>query len=174
MVLGTIAAFLHGAAFPIAMFIFGDITNAFLNREATQEILLCSPDDPQLGPLLITNSSFFGTRSCSAVYTYSDITTGATCSNFTLLDSLQLVVGSSASCLTNDLFINEIDTLIYIFIGIACGAFLFALLQTSLFRIPAERQVLKIRLHYYSAALKQDLGWFDVNALGKTSSNLSR
>lgn len=85
-----------------------------------------------------------------------------------------MTAGSDVVCLTDDLFIAEINTLVYTFIGIAMGAFLFATFQIWFFRLAAERQVYKIRMAYYRAVLQQEQGWFDLIATGTLSSHLTR
>ena len=110
---------------------------------------------------------------CSAVFNYVEPVTGATCSDFTLQDVLSVTIGS-AECLSNDLFIDEMNTLVYIFIGIAVAAFLFGTLQIWLFRLATEKQVYKIRLTYYEALLQQELAWFEIHPAGTITSYLSR
>lgn len=152
--LGTLASFVHGSAFPVAMFIFGDITNAFINREVTD--------------------SLNATVDCNAVFDYMLPDSNITLFNATLQDVLALTVGGDVRCLTDDLFRAEINRLVFIFIGIAVGAFLFGMVQTWFFRLTAERQVFKIRLQYYRAVLRQELAWFDLNPTGSISDHLSR
>jgi ABC-type multidrug transport system fused ATPase/permease subunit len=175
------AAFLHGSAFPVAMYIFGDITNAFVNREATAS----------LTDAFLTNSFTIGgqtilpcqqdlsfpaaniTPDCNTTYFYNDSSTGM-CLSFSLQELLSQTAGAEVTCLTNDLFIAEMNRLVYIFIGIAAGAFLFGMLQVWFFRLAAERQVFKIRVEYYRAVLRQEQGWFDLNATGTISNHLSK
>lgn len=180
MLLGVVSAFLHGACFPVAMFVFGDITNAFINREATHSSLgpvLCPLDPPQSGTLLIPD--FSGTFNatppdCAATYSFVNPITNGSCSDFTLQDVFTLTLSTQYECLTNDLFIDEVNRLVYIFIGIAAAAFLLGLLQIWFFRLAAERQVFKIRTHYYRALLSQELAWFEETPAGTINSYLSR
>ena len=146
--LGAVAAVLHGSGFPIAMLIFGKLTNAFINREATASLVEavaapCTPDSQTSDTLLISNfTAFIGDPSCTDVYSYTDVGTNATCSDFTLQDILFLVTGSEkVECLTNDLFIDEVNSLVYIFIGLGLGAFLLGFIQTWFFRLAGEKQV---------------------------------
>lgn len=179
LVCGTLAALLHGAALPVALYMFGDITDTFFSREVTYsppERARC-PRDPTSSPLSLSlaNSSSALTPNC-ATPTYKDLAINATCTNFTLKDVLSVSVGSEATCLTNDLFIKRIDELVLVFIGIAVGVFVFGVFQVWFYRLAAERQVLRIRLHYYRAVLKQalDLGWFDLQPRGIVDCHLSR
>jgi ABC-type multidrug transport system fused ATPase/permease subunit len=146
------------------MYIFGDITNAFVNREATASFLTNS---------LLQDLSFDPaanvTPDCNTIYFYNDSSTGSS-----LQELLSQTAGAEVTCLTNDLFIAEMNRLVYIFIGIAAGAFLFGMLQVWFFRLAAERQVFKIRVEYYRAVLRQEQGWFDLNATGTISNHLSK
>ncbi len=146
LLLGSVAGVLNGSAFPIAMFIFGRITNAFINRELTaalvvQDVAFCTQDPPESGIITILNfTGFIGDPDCSDVYSYTDLT-GATCSNFSLQSILSLASGSRTECLTNDLFIDEMNLQVYSLLGVTLGAFIFGFFQTLFFNLAAERQV---------------------------------
>ena len=179
MVVGTLASFLHGAAFPVAMFIFGDITNAFINHAITNAELSIAPcplDNNGSNTLTILNFTSFINMSidCSRRYTFIDPITNLACTNFLYQDVLTLVVGADTTCLTDQLFIAEINRLVYIFIGIAVCAFFMGMIQTWFFKLPAEHQIHKIRLGYYNSILRQEQAWFDLNDVGNVASHLSR
>lgn len=163
---GLVAGFLHGSAFPVAMFIFGDITNAFIDREATAAIFSTIGGAPC--PIDPTNI----TRSCDIFFPFPD--SSGLCALFSINQLLSAVAGANVTCLTDDLFIDEVNRLVYIFIGIAVGAFVFATFQNWSFRLAAERQVYKIRMSYYRAVLQQEQGWFDLNSTGTLSNHLTR
>ena len=180
MVVAALASFLNGSAFPAAMFIFGDITNAFINQQFTSAPLPVAPCplDDSLGgnnTLIIQNfTSFIGTADCYKLYTYVDPISGLSCTNFTYGDVLSLIVGSDTTCLTDQLFTAEINRLIFIFIVIAVSAFVMGFIQTWFFKLPAERQVFKIRHKYYSSILRQEQAWFDLHHTGTLISHLSQ
>jgi len=75
--------------------------------------------------------------------------------------------------LTDDDFLQRINTQVYIFLGIAAGVFIVAGLQIMSYQLAAERQVYKIRLQLYQAILRQNIGWFDTNPSGELFSRLT-
>ena len=75
--------------------------------------------------------------------------------------------------MTNDDFLQIINTQVYIFLGIAAGVFIAATLQITLYQLAAERQVYKIRLLFYQAILRQNIGWFDSNPSVDVASRLT-
>ena len=80
---------------------------------------------------------------------------------------------NAVTCVDDSTLIYTINTSIYSFIGLALGTFLCSYLQIFLFQTACERQLYKIRLYYYRAILKQDIGWFDGNPSGELASRLS-
>ena len=94
--------------------------------------------------------------------------------NCTVLeDTFASLYGSVAQCLDKDSFIAQVNSEIFYFIAIACGAFLMGYLMIQTFHLASERQVYKMRLAYYRAVLRQDIAWFDLNPAGEVSSRLS-
>ena len=140
------------------MVIFGDITNAFVNHEASGDLVSLQT------PLDFRNITG-GVVDCGATYTFG--------TNFTLEEALHQYISNDTSCLDDDSFIAEINRLVFIFLGIAGGALLAAFIQYSLFQMAAERQVHKIRLLFYRSILRQEIGWFDTNPGGELTSRLS-
>ena len=53
------------------------------------------------------------------------------------------------------------------------GVFLASYIQVFFYQTACERQLYKIRLYYYRAILRQDIGWFDSNPSGELASRLS-
>lgn len=176
MLLGTILAAVHGAALPVMMLIFGDLTNAFINQDISQvfsffltnNTIVCDTVD-------VFNSSLHG-------LTPAQVTASATmpisCNltfspNITYDEFIRTCVSSAAECFTDGDFISTINIQVYIFVGIAVGVFLFATGEISFFQLACERQVHKIRVLYYRAILRQEIGWFDANPSGELSSRLS-
>ena len=160
-VVGTLAAMVHGAAFPVAMFIFGDITNAFVSHSVSRD--LAQSQSVVVGGRSIANITD-GVVNCTETYLPG---------NFTLSQLLAQLISSQYTCLDNSSFIAEINMLIYIFIGIACGAFLMAVIQVWALQTAGERQVQRLRLQYYHAVLRQDVAWFDRNSSGELSNTIS-
>ena len=148
MLLGTIAAITHGASFPLLWLLLGEFINVFISQSVTAMVI-------SIENLTINN--------CSTVLD----------SGKTITDIIQENYTSRASCLLNDGFIAEINTITYAFIGIGLAAFLVAYIQISFFQTAAERQIYKIRLKYYCAVLRQDIAWFDDNPTGEVTTRLS-
>ena len=187
MLLGTIGAVLHGIAFPVSMNVFGDIANAFVSHDSSRNLVqLSSAICPGFNMTSLTRNSpvinNFSTLvggdesvNCSGSFTYVDPSfSGVVCADFTLNEVLRDVFGSRTTCLNNELFIDEINVQIYIFLGIAFGALLAAVAEVWFFQTAAERQVHRIRLRYYKAILRQDIAWFDSNPTGEVASRLSK
>ena len=86
---------------------------------------------------------------------------------------------SESRCLSDYTFIHGeggvdgILWIIYLFLIITVGVFVFAYIQISSIQLACERQIHKIRLLYYSSVLKQEIGWFDLNPSGELSSRLN-
>ena len=139
---GTACAVLHGAAFPVAMFIFGFITTAFTNHAASRSV--ASSD--QFQPL--TN----GSVDCQ------QLLPGL---NVTLEEAVRQLISDNTECLSDEEFISEINIQVIYFCIIAAGAFLFGVLQVVLFQLAAARQRHCIQLKLYHSLLRQDMAWFD-------------
>ena len=158
MFVGSIAAILHGAALPALLFIFGIVLTAFTNQLISQ--------------LFIGLTG--GTLNCSAsnLLPLPDCTLNITPAT-TYAEILQGCISSQTECLTNDDFLQIINTQVYIFLGIAGVVFIAATLQITLYQLAAERQVYKIRLLFYQAILRQNIGWFDSNPSVDIASRLT-
>ena len=165
MLLGTLSAIAHGVAFPGGMLVFGDITNAFVNHAASitlaNDVSVSVSGSVQVDFANLTG----GIVDCSASYSIAGM-------SLTLGEVLALIFGTQTRCLDDSAFISDVNTSVYIFLGIAGGAFFAGWLQVWLFQTAAERQARKIRLKYYRSVLRQDIGWFDVNSSGELSSRL--
>ena len=175
------------------MLVFGDITNAFVDHDLSMS--LANEDTVIISgivdPLAFSDNITGGRVSCDAACTYSTFVGTITCESpflnttvspstslnasivFTLQSLLEDLVNSRTQCLDDDEFISEIDQLVYIFLGIAGGAFVVGYIHVLMFQLAAERQIHRIRLKYYRSILRQDIGWFDVNSSGELSSRLS-
>ena len=81
--------------------------------------------------------------------------------------------GQQSECLDNESFINIINIQVFAFVGIAVAVFILANIQIGCFQLACERQVHKIRLIYYRAILRQEVGWFDANPSGELASRLT-
>ena len=154
MLIGTCGAIAHGVALPLLMLYFGQLTNTLINQFAT-------------AALIANLSSTVGVdcgmpADCAIPFPNCNFTSPA-----------MFFVNSTFNCLLNDGFLRQINTQILIFVGIGVGVFIVAYFQISLFETAANRQVHKIRLRFYQAILRQEIGWFDANPSGELSSRLS-
>ena len=177
MVVGTISAIAHGAAFPLVTFILGEVTDAFVNYAATQTYA-----EPNNATIMCATSAVVDlanvTFNDARVAVSSNLTTGTADCNadafgVSLEDILQTCFSNNGQCLSNDEFFDTINKLVYGFVGIAVGALIAGFAQISFFQLACERQVKRIRLHYYRSVLRQNIGWFDANPTGELSSRLS-
>ena len=178
MLIGTLLSIAHGSAFPLVTFILGEITDAFVNRAASQAFA-----DPTNSTALfcavstvanLSNMSY--TDSMDAIL--SNISNGTVdCSadafGVTLEDVLHACFSSNGRCLTNDDFLDIVNVLIYGFVAISFGSLIAGFFQISFFQVACERQVKKIRLTYYRSVLRQNIGWFDANPSGELASRLA-
>lgn len=145
MVIGAVAAVGGGLAAPLSMLLFGDFVNIFTFNALTNNV-----------SLLLFNA-----------------TVG--CDNFLLSSTIHNFSTSenAINCVDNDMLISAIDVTVYKTIGIAVGMFVASYIQVITFQTACERQLYKIRLYYYRAILRQDIGWFDGNPSGELASRLS-
>ena len=81
--------------------------------------------------------------------------------------------GETVECLSDSDFIGRVNILVYIFLGISVGVFAMAYFEISFFQMACERQVKKIRLAFYKAIMRQEVGWFDANPSGQLASRIS-
>lgn len=71
-----------------------------------------------------------------------------------------------------DLFGN-ITTMAYYFIGIGAAVMIFGALQQGCFAVTAENQAVQIRVTFFRAVLRQNIGWFDENSVGELTSRMT-
>ena len=180
MLLGTFLASCHGVALPLMMLVFGDLVNAFINRDISQQLanvfsqgtINCSQTFPPFFHNL-TISMIAGFVSMSTNMTFETNCSYVVTSTSTISDLVSNCIQTQAKCLTNDDFIGVINLQVYYFLAIAATVFIAAYFQISLFQTACERQVHKIRLFFYRTILRQEIGWFDANPSGELSSRLS-
>eukprot|EP00731_Ephydatia_muelleri_P029636 Em0021g159a len=175
MAVGVACAVLHGGALPVSMLVFGNVTNAFVYYTNSRD--LATGQYSQLNLTPVTNNSL----DCGATYdasrdptiAYALLALSINPAAFTLSDVVKAVVSNSSKCLDDTSFISEINQLIYEFLGIAGSSFLLGFIQVTLFQLACERQVYKLRLRYYRAVLRQDVGWFDGKSAGEIANHIS-
>ncbi len=181
MVVGTLAAIAHGVALPLVMLLFGEVTDAFINQEASatfvdrgdNNALDCAAsavEDSTRMPNI--TYSLARERYVNEVAT-GDVDCDADAYGVTLAEVLNICFTESGECLSDNDFFDVINMQCVIFAGIGVAAFIVAYFQISLFQLVCERQVQKIRVMFYRAILRQNIGWFDANPSGELSSRLS-
>ena len=176
-------AIIHGTALPIAMVVFGELTNAFVNQYTSLQL---ANFEFYFDPADFIGGDRFAIISPSILLSgfinFTNITGGVVnCSeDFVLIepnlnfdDVLQLGVTDLAECLENDEFIALVNYYVTLFGIIAAVVFVTSFFQILLFQSSCEKQVSRIRLKFYHSILKQEIGWFDATPSGGLSSRLS-
>ncbi len=183
LLIGSAMAMIHGAALPVAMLVFGDLTNAFVNQYASTQlanyVFYFEPED------FLDRDEFFIVDPlilASGVIDFRNITGGVVnCSEDYVLiapsinfdEALKLGVTRLAKCLEDDEFIDEVDGYVQLFAIIAMVVFLTSFVQIVFFQFSAERQIFGLKKRFYRAVLRQNIGWFDANPTGELSTKLS-
>ena len=179
MFLGTVTAICHGAALPAFTIVFGDFINVFINQAFTQTVGEFTLPFTNMTEVNVDCSDPmpFLTVPSETVFIPFNALGGDTVfcpHNFTEFSNYSSVVaGCGGQCLDNEGFIREANILVYIFIGIAVGIFILAYSEIYFFQTACERQVKKIRLAFYRAIMRQEVGWFDANPSGELASRIS-
>lgn len=57
--------------------------------------------------------------------------------------------------------------------AIGAGVMLVSYLQVAFWSLPAKRQARRIRMLFFKACLRQNIGWFDTNPAGELSTRLA-
>jgi ATP-binding cassette subfamily B (MDR/TAP) protein 1 len=113
------------------------------------------------------------------IVTNINYTLPVTTDSCSCLSSAIRILNDRARCYSTDTFfygiqgVDGILWMVYLFIIVTLVVFLLAYVQISFTQLACERQVHKIRLAYYRAVLRQNIGWFDVNPSGELSSRLN-
>lgn len=174
MFFGALASIIHGAALPAFTIIFGDFINIFIDQAITEALagflnngtVNCSDPNPFPDLQGMTFSSITaGVFDGNCSYVFSNTSTFNTVINSCF--------STQNSCLSNDLFIDQVNIFVYVFIGIAVGVFTLGYLEVFLFLLATERQVKKIRLAFYRAIIRQEIGWFDANPSGELATRIA-
>lgn len=183
IILGVVAAAIHGATLPVAMNYFGHLTNAFVNQFTSKQLanfeftfdpfmFLDFPKFAAIDPNIILSGFINFTNLTGGIVNCSD--------DFVLLppgtnfdETLKLGVTELASCLEDGPFFREIVLYVIGFSALAVIALIAGALQILTFQLAGDRQVYQIRLKFFMSILKQDAEWYDRNASGELSSRLS-
>ena len=143
MLIGTLSAIGSGASTPVSFLFLGDVIRAFTFNDMT-----------------VHTSLFLFNKTVG-------------CDNETLVNFLFKNLSTAVTCVDNGDLIAIINSAVYKFVVVAVGTFICAYVQVFFFQTACERQLYKIRLYYYRAILRQDIGWFDESPSGELASRLS-
>lgn len=201
--LGTFASIAHGFVLPAALFVLAGVTDSFVMHEASRIVANTDTQIPVgfIGDVIGGSDGIEQGRFCNFQGELSCSDPGVTCANtsfgadisfncskkltfelphpylitveLSITEILDNCLFASAQCLDNESFIVVINELIYSLLAVSLAATLLGSLQVLLFQTVCERQMQNMRLHYYRALLRQELGWFDQSPAGELCYKLS-
>lgn len=184
MVLAAIFAILHGTVLPLAMFVFGLLTNAFVNQYssvqlANLEVTFDPIDYIEQGRFTNVDASII----LKGFINFTNITGGVVnCSesyellpfNQSFNDILKVGITQLATCLDNPTFLRLVTQYTSIFVAMAVAMWLFGAAHVTLFRVAGGRQATRLRSFLFSSVVWQELGWFDGTPPGQLTSRLTQ
>ena len=97
-----------------------------------------------------------------------------------IFDIFEKIGVSELRCISKEVFLfgtsvgNGILWQIYQMLILSAYAFIMGFVQIWLVERASERHTHAIRLLYYRAILRQDIGWFDLNSSGELNSRMSK
>ncbi|XP_063174293.1 bile salt export pump isoform X1 [Candoia aspera] len=143
MLCGSICAFLHGAAQPAMLIIFGMMTDTFIQYD-TEKQALKDPNKVCMNNTIVwINSS----------HHQNDSNASISCG---LLDiESQMIYFAS------------------FYAGIGCAVLVLGYLQICLWVISAAHQTQHIRKAYFRKIMRMDIGWFDCTSVGELNTRIS-
>uniref|UniRef100_A0A4W3J9S5 ATP-binding cassette, sub-family B (MDR/TAP), member 4 n=1 Tax=Callorhinchus milii TaxID=7868 RepID=A0A4W3J9S5_CALMI len=165
MVLGSLAALIHGAALPLMVIVFGDMTDSFdqdleldplKDREVTH--IQIYYELPQSLPL------YFDCDLCRVALEVNVNDTGLI---------YYFVIECNYFC---NYFVIKFPVFFrysFYYVGIGVGVMIAAYMQVSFWALAAARQTKKMRSAFFHAVLHQEIGWFDVNEIGELNTRLT-
>ena len=154
MIVGFVAAALHGFILPASMLILGELVNVFAFRNITGDVAAS-----------LVNSNVRNVVPDSEL-------------NCTVITALITSSSSSVStiinfqCLSDADFTSMVDILVIGFVGLGVAGFILGFIQVSTFSLAAMRQTHRIRKRFYRSILRQNVAWFDENKAGELNSRL--
>ena len=181
LLIGSLAAMIHGVALPAFTLIFGDFINIFTSQQISISLTPLLPNyfpanrsvdcDGDLNPI------FYGMTLLEVLPPQSMVMCNYTITSMSTLREIVSVCFASVNgdirCVETDDYLNSVNNLVFIFLGIGVGIFLLASTQVSFFQAADERQVKKIRLAFYRSVLRQEIGWFDANPSGELATRIA-
>ena len=154
MIVGFVAAALHGFILPASMLVLGELVNVFAFKNITGDV--------------------------AAALNLSDVRNVVPDSELNCTRITELITGSSSSvstiinfqCLSDADFTSMVDVLVIGFVGLGVAGFILGFIQVSTFSLAATRQTHRIRKRFYRSILRQNVAWFDENKAGELNSRL--
>ena len=186
IILGFLAAIIHGVALPVSLHYFGFLTNVFVNQFTSKQLanFEFTFEPAELLVDLESRFTFIDFNIINSGFiNFTNLTGGiVNCSeDFILLPpitnfdgALQLGVTELAECLDDETFIAEVDRLILAFISIAVIIFFVATLQVFAFQVTSDNQVKTIKEKFFHSILYHDAQWYDSKSSGELASRLAK
>ncbi|KAF6034287.1 ABCB1 [Bugula neritina] len=164
MFIGSLGAMAHGIAIPCMILVFGDMLDSFLDADAFCKN--CTTTGKPLIDYYNLNANTFKDNLTCDTFLRQNPEAQEHAKDFQ--DWANISVAFQQEELLKDMTRFAIY---YIIIG--CGVLVCAYLEVAFWAIPAKRQARRIRLMFYKATLRQNIGWFDVNPSGELSTRLA-
>ena len=114
-----------------------------------------------------------GVVNCSAEYTFSLPYPYKGQLVFTIVDIVRSITVPTASCYSNEGFVDYINGLILGLLAVILLAAALGAVQMLLFHLTSERQMRKMRLVYFRSILRQERKWHDLHTQGELGIHLS-
>ena len=181
MLIGTLAAIVHGAGFPIIFIFYGGMTNDFIaysQCELYTGVLFDSNvlNNPDVKDCLISEEPGYPYQDCSSQQIQA--------SNFTYLcledKGYGNVTGYYPPVPWNYTVVPtpvDVETdigryaVIFVIIGFVCMC--AAYVQVLFYTWSAAGQAREIRMLFFRSVVNQEIGWFDLNTVGEINAKIS-
>ena len=183
MLLATLLATMHGAILPAAMFVFGLLTNAFVNQYSSAQL---ANYEVTFDPFEYIAQGRFVAVDINVIkfgfINFTNITGGVVnCSdsyellpfNQTFDDILKVGVTQLASCLDNKTFLVLVTRYTLMFVGLAVAAWVVGGAHVTIFRLVGQLQAKRLRASLFSSVVRQEMGWHDATPPGQVASRLT-
>ncbi|CAD5117623.1 DgyrCDS6378 [Dimorphilus gyrociliatus] len=163
MILGGVAAAIHGALYVLVTVLLGLQMDTFINYDRSEWYLNAYNDS-------ITSES----RKLGVNLTKAMIYQNRSLINLLGQNSSLPYLNS---CLVNDIdnngVLKEMRGYTWWYLGFAGLVLICAFLQITLWVVSAERQVRRIRTLFLKAVLRQEVGWYDQLGVGELNTRMS-
>ena len=169
-----VMAIASGVALPGHMLLFGRVINRFVYYEVASE--QTANITMQANASGLTCDAFVETISSDEVRPPADMS--GTMGNMSLglfcegTDTGVFEGLSQFICDPTGTLESEITLFALYYVGIATGVLIASFIATLFWNITAYRQSRKIRIAFYRAILRQEIGWFDVNETAQLNNRL--